>query len=224
MTRHERTHTNNFCYFCSCCGRGFMRRYVLLKHLKREHNTEDQTKVLSTKVSKISSSLDVFIGYGSEVALSNNLGSETDVCKYIKNRNLGNIDDFIQTQPDSEPNEDDNKYLSPDEEDSDKKETLNQESKQTKYVIEEHKKEVKLFLPKENVQLPEHNKNEVELFVLESLSEGENDEENMLEDEAIKKDVDNGEQSQRDITISDQNLLIAIKREKDKLMPQDFNS
>ena len=47
--RHERVHTKDFCYFCAICEQGFMRRYVLIKHLKRIHNSDDVTHVLTTK-------------------------------------------------------------------------------------------------------------------------------------------------------------------------------
>ena len=47
--RHLRTHTNDCCYFCSICKKGFIRRYVLMKHLNKDHQTNDQTKILSTK-------------------------------------------------------------------------------------------------------------------------------------------------------------------------------
>lgn len=47
--RHLRTHTNDCCYFCAICKKGFIRRYVLVKHLNKDHQTNDQTKILSTK-------------------------------------------------------------------------------------------------------------------------------------------------------------------------------
>ncbi|XP_065644542.1 MDS1 and EVI1 complex locus protein EVI1-B isoform X3 [Hydra vulgaris] len=213
MIRHERTHTNNFCYFCSCCGRGFMRRYVLLKHLKREHNTEDQSKVLSTKVSKISSSPDVFIGYGSDVTLSENLGVETDVYKYMKNRNVS--DDFIQIQTNYEPSEDDQKSL--DEEDSEKS-VSNKKSKDSNYGIDEQD-ETNLTLTEDGIHIPESHKNEAELFVLKSLSLGDNEEKSLIDKSLKSKNVYGNKKEE----MGNQSLLVAIKNER-YTYSQDLNS
>lgn len=49
LLRHERTHSRDYCYFCSVCGKGFIRRYVLVRHLQNAHQSTDQSHIVSTK-------------------------------------------------------------------------------------------------------------------------------------------------------------------------------
>ena len=44
--RHEITHSKEYRYFCAICGKGFIRRYVLVKHLTRDHNTSDSKEIV----------------------------------------------------------------------------------------------------------------------------------------------------------------------------------
>lgn len=44
--RHEITHSKEYRYFCAICGKGFIRRYVLVKHLTRDHNTTDSKEIV----------------------------------------------------------------------------------------------------------------------------------------------------------------------------------
>lgn len=44
--RHEITHSKEYRYFCAICGKGFIRRYVLVKHLNRDHNTTDSKEIV----------------------------------------------------------------------------------------------------------------------------------------------------------------------------------
>uniref|UniRef100_A0A7M5TS78 C2H2-type domain-containing protein n=1 Tax=Clytia hemisphaerica TaxID=252671 RepID=A0A7M5TS78_9CNID len=50
--RHEITHSKEYRYFCAICGKGFIRRYVLVKHLTRDHNTNDSQKIVYQKNTK----------------------------------------------------------------------------------------------------------------------------------------------------------------------------
>ena len=50
--RHEITHSKEYRYFCAICGKGFIRRYVLVKHLARDHDTTDSRKIVYQKNKK----------------------------------------------------------------------------------------------------------------------------------------------------------------------------
>lgn len=50
--RHEITHSKEYRYFCAICGKGFIRRYVLVKHLARDHNSTDSGKIVYQKNKK----------------------------------------------------------------------------------------------------------------------------------------------------------------------------
>jgi len=50
--RHEITHSKEYRYFCAICGKGFIRRYVLVKHLARDHDSTDSRKIVYQKNKK----------------------------------------------------------------------------------------------------------------------------------------------------------------------------
>lgn len=95
--RHEITHSKEYRYFCAICGKGFIRRYVLVKHLLRDHDSTDTRKIVYQK-NKKKFDEDILNNMELKEELSSQSISEADIVKKDGMQPSQDLDEVMQSE------------------------------------------------------------------------------------------------------------------------------